>query len=57
MERMVDPTLTPAAEPLLPPAVLEGPVPVEVLVPVEPTGEEVVTPLAVGRAAKMSDEV
>lgn len=42
------------------PPVLEGPVPVEVLVPVErreETPEEGVRPLAVGRAAKIWDEV
>jgi len=54
-ERMADPTLRPAAPPLLalPPAVLEGPG-VEVLVLVERTEELEeeggVVPLAVGRA-------
>ena len=51
MERMVDPTLIPAAELVLSPLVLEGPVPVEVLVPVEMPEEGDVTPLLVGRAA------
>jgi len=58
-ERMADPTLILAAEPvLLPDAVLEGPAVPEVLVPVERTEppelwpEEAGTmPLAVGRAA------
>lgn len=58
MERTADPTLIPAAEPvLLPPLVLEGPVPLEVLVPevrvvpeLAPEGEGV-APEAVGRAA------
>jgi len=52
MERTADPTLIPTAEPLLPPAVLEGPDPLEVLVPLErleAPEEEGVTPLEVGR--------
>ena len=59
MERSADPTLMLAVELLLP-AVLEGPLPLEALVPVETPetedeGDE--TPPTVGRAAYMEDEV
>jgi len=52
-ERTADPTLMLTAEPMLPPAVLEGPDPVEVPVPVGrlETPEEGGAPLEVGRAA------
>jgi len=54
MERMADPTLMLAAEPvLLVPEVLEGPLPEPVLVPLERTEpeEDGLAPLEVGREA------